>query len=266
MDILWLAYPLLGCVVGFLAGLLGVGGGLITVPILTLLLQAQGLHHPDLHKIALATSTTAISFTAFASMRSHAKHDNVHWEVVKRFLPGILLGTLIGAQLVNVLPVVPLRVVFVLFTFYTAYSMLANKQPKPSRTLPNTPTMFGVGNGIGIFSTLISAGGGFISVPFMIWCNINARLAMGTSAALGFPIAVGGVISYLITAHNVPHLPPHTFAYIYWPAVVGIVATSFLVAPLGARMAQRWNIYTLKRLFAVMLICLGLQMMYKMTM
>jgi uncharacterized protein len=263
MDVIWLAYPILGCVVGFLAGLLGVGGGLLTVPILTLILQAQGYAHPDLHKIALATSTTAIAFTAFSSMRSHWKHNNVNWMIVKRLLPGILLGTLIGAQLVHWMPVAPLRVVFIAFTFYTAYSMLKNKQPKPSRTLPSQPVMFGVGNAIGSVSTLISAGGGFISVPFMIWCNVNARLAMGTSAALGFPIAVGAVLGYLLTGLHTTDLPPMTFAYIYFPAVLGIVMTSALFAPLGAKMAQRWDIFTLKKIFAGLLIVLGLQMLYK---
>lgn len=265
MDIYWLAYPLLGCVVGFLAGLLGIGGGLLSVPILAMIFQAQGLAHPELHKIALASSTCAIAVTAFSSMRSHAKHNNVHWHVVKRLLPGILLGTLIGAQLVRALPVLPLQVIFIAFTFYTAYSMLAKKLPKPSRTLPATPAMLGVGGGIGLFSTLISAGGGFISVPFMLWCNISARLAIGTSAALGFPIAVGGVIGYLLTSFNQTGLPAHTIAYIYWPAVLGVVATSALFAPIGARMAQRWDVLTLKKIFALLLIVLGTHMLFEMT-
>lgn len=264
MDLIWLAYPLLGCVVGFLAGLLGIGGGLLTVPILTMVLHAQGYNHPELHKIALATSTAAISFTAFSSMRSHQKHNNINWMVVKRLLPGILLGTLIGAQLVRHLSVTPLRIVFVAFTFYTAYTMLANKQPKPSRTLPSQPAMWGVGGLIGTISTLISAGGGFISVPFMMWCNINARLAMGTSAALGFPIALGAVVAYILTGWSVPNLPPMTFAYIHAPAVLGIVATSAFVAPVGAAMAQRWNVRTLKKIFAGLLIVLGMQMLYTM--
>ena len=264
MDYIWLAYPLLGCVVGFLAGLLGIGGGLLTVPVLLMILEAQGYSHPELHKIALATSTTAISFTAFSSMRSHWKHNNVNWSVVKRLLPGILVGTLIGAQSVRYLPVTPLRVVFVAFTFYTAYSMLAGRQPKPSRTFPSNPIMFLVGNLIGTISTLISAGGGFISVPFMLWCNINARLALGTSAALGFPIALGAVVAYLLTGFSLTGLPPMTFAYIYGPAVLGIVVTSALFAPLGAKMAQRWDVLTLKKIFAGLLIVLGLQMMYKM--
>jgi uncharacterized membrane protein YfcA len=264
MDMIWLAYPLLGCAVGFLAGLLGVGGGLLTVPILTMILQMQGYSHPELHKIALATSTTAISFTAFSSMRSHWKHNNVNWVIVKRLLPGILIGTLIGTQLVHWMPVTPLRVIFVLFAFYTAYSMLIGKQPKPSKKLPSQPIMFGMGHLIGTISTLISAGGGFISVPFMIWCNVNARLAIGTSAALGFPIAVGAVIGYLLVGFNMTSLPPMTVAYIYWPAVVGIVSTSALCAPLGALMAQRTDVSVLKKIFACLLIVLGLQMIYKM--
>ncbi|MGL4767542.1 MAG: sulfite exporter TauE/SafE family protein [Formosimonas sp.] len=264
MDFIWLAYPLLGCAVGFLAGLLGIGGGLLSVPILLLIMQAQGMHHPELHKIALATSTTAICFTAFSSMRSHWTHNNVNWWVVKHLLPGIIFGTLVGALLVRHLPVTPLRVIFVAFTFYTAYSMLANRLPKPSRTFPKSPIMFAVGHVIGTVSTLISAGGGFISVPFMLWCNVNARLAIGTSAALGFPIAVSAVLGYILTGFSIPNLPPMTFAYIYMPAVLGIVVTSALFAPIGAKMAQRWDVKTLKKIFAVLLIVLGLHMMYTM--
>ena len=250
---------------GFLAGLLGIGGGLLTVPVLVIIFQMLGFTHPELHKIALATSSAAIAFTAFSSMRSHAKHKNVHWSAVKRLMPGILLGALVGAQLVRSMPVMPLQVIFIGFTFYTAYSMLANKLPKPSRTLPAAPAMFGVGSGIGLFSTLISAGGGFISVPFMLWCNISARLAIGTSAALGFPIAVGGVIGYLLTSFDQTGLPARTIAYIYWPAVLGIISTSAFFAPIGARMAQRWDVVTLKKIFAMLLIVLGTHMLFKMT-
>ncbi|TDR31843.1 sulfite exporter TauE/SafE family protein [Hydromonas duriensis] len=264
MDLIWLAYPILGCFVGFLAGLLGVGGGLVTVPLLTLILQAQGIHHPDLHKIALASSTTTIAFTAFSSMRSHAAHQNVRWDIVKHILPGIILGTFIGAYLVHILPVSPLRAVFAMFAFYTAYNMLSSRLPKPSRTLPRSPALFGVGNAVGILSTLISAGGGFISVPFMIWCNVPTRLAIGTSAALGFPIALFAVVGYLLTADSAVSLPPHTFAYIYFPAVLGIAMTSMLVAPIGAKIAQRWDVAVLKKIFACLLIVLGIQMVYKM--
>ena len=266
MDLIWLAYPLLGCVVGFMAGLLGVGGGLITVPLLFWILQAQGFNHPDLYKIALATSTATIAFTSFSSMRSHASHNNVRWDVVKRVVPGIALGTWIGAYLVHITPVAPLRAVFITFAFYTAYSMLSNRLPKPSRTLPSSAALFGVGNLTGVLSTLISAGGGFISVPFMIWCNVPTRLAIGTSAALGFPIAVFAVLGYLVTGYASTGLPPMTYAYIYVPAVFGIALTSVIFAPIGAKAAQRWNVATLKRIFACVLIGLGLQMLYKMGM
>lgn len=263
MDFIWLLYPLLGCLVGFLAGLLGIGGGLLSVPILLMIFKLQGIEHPDLYKIALATSTAAISFTAFSSMRSHWKHSNVNWSVVKRLLPGIALGTLIGAQLVHHLPTTPLRIIFVGFTFYTAYKMLLPRMPRASRTLPSAPVMALVGAIIGLISTLISAGGGFISVPFMIRSNVSARLAIGTSAALGFPIALGAVFGYIVTGHATAGLPNFTFAYIYLPAVLGIVLTSALCAPIGAAMAQRWDVSTLKKIFAALLLFLGTQMLYQ---
>lgn len=259
---LWLCYPLLGCVAGFMAGLLGVGGGLISVPFITIILAASGMQHPDLHKIALATSTATILFTSFSSMRSHISHENVEWPAVKGILPGIILGTLLGTYLVHVIPTTPLRIIFIVFTFYTAYSMAFGGQPKPSRTLPGSGWLFGMGTLIGTISTLISAGGGFITVPFLIACNTPVRRAIGSSATLGFPIAVSAVIWYLISFYNVPGLPPHTIAYIYWPAVIGVVVTSALFAPLGARAAQIWPVAAIKKTFAVLLLTLGAHMFY----
>ena len=262
---LWLCYPLLGCLAGFMAGLLGVGGGLISVPFITIILAASGMQHPDLHKIALATSTTTILFTSFSSMRSHVAHQNVEWPAVKGILPGIIVGTLLGTYLVHLIPTTPLRIIFIAFTFYTAYSMSFGGQPKPARTLPGSGWLFGVGTAIGSISTLISAGGGFITVPFLIACNTPVRRAIGTSATLGFPIALSGVLWYLISFYNVPGLPEHTIAYIYWPAVLGVVVTSALFAPLGARAAQKWPVATIKKVFAALLLALGLHMLYTVT-
>ena len=259
---LWLCYPLLGCVAGFMAGLLGVGGGLISVPFITIILAASGMQHPDLHKITLATSTATILFTSFSSMRSHISHENVEWPAVKGILPGIILGTLLGTYLVHVIPTTPLRIIFIVFTFYTAYSMAFGGQPKPSRTLPGSGWLFGMGTLIGTISTLISAGGGFITVPFLIACNTPVLRAIGSSATLGFPIAVSAVIWYLISFYNVPGLPPHTIAYIYWPAVIGVVVTSALFAPLGARAAQIWPVAAIKKTFALLLLALGAHMFY----
>ena len=259
---LWLCYPLLGCLAGFMAGLLGVGGGLISVPFITIILTASGMVHPDLHKIALATSTATILFTSFSSMRSHVSHNNVHWTAVKGILPGIVLGTLMGTYLVHLIPTLPLKFVFVAFTFYTAYSMTYGKPPRASRTLPHRWALFGAGNLIGSISTLISAGGGFITVPFMIACNTSTRLAIGTSATLGFPIALSGVLWYLVSFYNTTGLPAHTIAYIYWPAVIGVVMTSALFAPIGARAAQVWPVAKIKRIFAGVLFLLGLHMLY----
>ena len=140
--------------------------------------------------------------------------------------------------------------------------MTFGKPPRATRTLPNRWTLFGVGNIIGSISTLISAGGGFITVPFMIACNTSTRLAIGTSATLGFPIAVSGVLWYLISFYHTAGLPAHTVAYIYWPAVIGVVMTSALFAPIGARAAQVWPVAKIKKIFAGVLFLLGLQMLY----
>ncbi|MDR1424577.1 MAG: sulfite exporter TauE/SafE family protein [Azoarcus sp.] len=261
-DTWLLAYPLLGVVVGFLAGLLGIGGGGIMVPMLTTLFLAQGFPHEHVVHMALGTSMATIILTSISSTRAHHAHGAVHWDIVRRITPGILIGTFAGSFIAKHMNTVPLAVFFACFMTFVAAQMLYNAKPKPSRELPGRVGMIGAGLLIGGPSALVAIGGGSLSVPFMIWCNIKAQHAIGTSAAIGFPIALAGTIGYLVNGWTTHGSPPLTLGYIYLPALVLTGVVSVFVAPLGAACAHRLPVQTLKKAFAGMLILLVLKMLH----
>lgn len=260
---IWIAgYLLLGAVAGFFAGLLGVGGGAIMVPVLALLFAAQGMPAEHLMHLALGTSMAAIVFTSLSSLRAHHAHGAVRWEIVRTIAPGILLGTFLGAQLASIAPTRPLAIFFAVFMSYVAFQMLANIKPKPARQLPGRVGMFAVGGGIGAISALVAIGGGSLSVPFMTWCNVRMHEAIGTSAAIGFPIAVAGTAGYLVGGWQAAGLPAGSLGFVYLPALVVCVATSMLSAPLGAKAAHRLPVATLKKIFAGVILLLLAKMLH----
>jgi len=152
-----------------------------------------------------------------------------------------------------VLPGKVLGVLFAVFVAFSATQMFLNRKPEPSRTLPGPLATFGVGGVIGLLSSLVGAGGAFVSVPFMTWCNIRIHDAVGTSSALGFPIAVAGTAGYIYAGLGLPRMPPGSIGYLYLPGLVFISAASMLMAPLGARTAHRMDIQPLKKVFAMVL-------------
>ncbi|MES2413751.1 MAG: sulfite exporter TauE/SafE family protein [Pseudomonadota bacterium] len=255
---------ILGVGTGFLAGLLGIGGGMIMVPFLTIILSNRGLA-PDLAvKMAIATSMATIIFTSISSVQAHHKRGAVRWDIVKRLAPGIVVGSIIGSLGVfALLKGSWLAIFFGLFVSFSATQMFLDKKPKPSRQMPGTAGQFAAGGVIGFLSGLVGAGGGFISVPFMTWCNIAIHSAVATSAALGFPIAVANVIGYVFSGLRLQNLPPASFGYIWLPALVVIAICSFLVAPVGAKAAHSLPVRKLKRIFASILYVLAAYMLYK---
>lgn len=248
---------LMGACAGFLAGLLGIGGGMIMVPFMTIILEAKGFPAEYVVKMAVATSLATICFTSLSSVRSHHQHGAVLWPVARVLAPGILVGALIGAQIAAALPTRVLGLVFSLFIAYSATQMILDRKPKPSRTLPGGWGMFGMGNVIGLLSSVVGAGGAFVSVPFMTWCNVKIHQAVATSAALGFPIALAGTLGYIWAGRGLPDMPPGAFGYLYLPGLLVIATTSILTAPLGARTAHRMDIRPLKRAFGVVLYLLA---------
>jgi uncharacterized membrane protein YfcA len=252
-PLLILELALLGTCTGFLAGLLGIGGGMLLVPFLTFILSAKGFPQDYTVKMAVATSLATICFTSLSSVRAHHQRGAVLWNVARLLAPGILVGSLFGAQIAVALPGKMLSVLFALFVGFSATQMFLDRKPKPTRTLPKGPGMFAMGGLIGLLSALVGAGGAFISVPFMTWCNVKIHNAVGTSSALGFPIALAGTLGYIWAGFGLPQMPPGSVGYLYLPALVIISIASMTMAPLGARTAHRMDIRPLKKVFATVL-------------
>lgn len=249
----------LGIGTGFLAGLLGIGGGMILTPMLTLILSVTDVPAAYTVHIAIATSMATILFTSLSSVRAHHKRGAVLWKVVLWLAPGIVIGAMCGSRVVSFLPSRIVSLVFVVFVFLSAIKMILNTKPAPSRELPGRIGLVVVGLGIGFLSAIVGAGGGFIAVPFMIWCNVKMHNAVGTSAALGFPIAVAGTIGYVLNGLQVPELTglPYMLGFIHLPSLVACAAASVLMAPVGARLAHSMDTKPLKRAFAGMLFILA---------
>jgi uncharacterized membrane protein YfcA len=258
----WLSYPLLGVFAGFVAGLFGVGGGLTIVPLLFMLFTAQAFPVEHSMHLALGTSMATIVFTSIASMRAHHGHGAVRWDIVKSFAPGLVLGTLSGSFIATGVQTRPLGMVFAAIVYYASLQMMLDFKPKPHRQLPGTIGMVIAGTLIGVVSSLVAAGGGFLSIPFMVFCNVVIHHAVGTSAALGFPIALAGTIGYIASGLKTPGLPEFSLGYVYLPAFIGVVAISFLMAPVGARLSHRLPVKQLKRAFGGFLALMATKMLY----
>jgi uncharacterized membrane protein YfcA len=261
MYLMLLTYLGGGAVAGILAGLLGVGGGLVIVPIVVFGLTWQGIPHEHIMHLALGTSMGSIMFTSVSSFMAHHRRGAVEWGVVRRIVLGIFLGTFLGTCLASHMSTNILKVIFIIFLYYMTVQFLSDRKPKPHRTLPGAWGMFGAGNGIGVVSSLVGIGGGTLSVPFMIWCNVPVHSAIGTSAAIGFPIAIAGTVGYIVNGLAASNLPSYCFGYIYLPALAGIVGCSIITAPLGARLAHSLPVAKLKRVFAVLLFVVGTKML-----
>ncbi len=258
-----LAYLALGAVVGFFAGMLGIGGGAIMVPLLVLLLDVQGLPHDQLVHLAVGTSMATILFTSVSSIRSHQLRGSIRWDISRSLTPGILVGGLAGATLAAQVPAGALAIAFTVIIAFAATNILLDRRPNPARRLPGPAGLFGVGALISALSAVAALGGAFISVPFMLWCNVPMLQAVGTAASIGFPIAVAGTAGYLISGWHDPGLPPLALGYVYLPAMAGIVVTSVLLAPVGAAAAHRLPTKWLKRIYAVLLYLLAIRMLIK---
>ncbi len=254
-------YMALGAVAGILAGLLGIGGGIVIVPILVFSLQWQGVSSDVGMHLALGTSLATIVFTSISSMRAHHKRGGVNWDILKGMAPGVLAGTFLGSCLAAYIPGRELKMFFAFFLMYVSYSMFRNAKPKATHHLPGTVGLLGAGTGIGIFSSLVGVGGGIMSVPFMVWCNVAMHTAIGTAAAIGLPIALAGSFGYIVNGLGVTGLPQHSWGYVYLPALIGISCLTIFTAPLGARLAHSLPVPKLKRVFSLLLAVVALKML-----
>ncbi len=257
----WFAYLGIGLLVGFFAGLLGIGGGAVVVPILVLVFTAQGLPAEHVMHIALGTAMATIMFTSISSMRAHHAHGAVDWSIARAIAPGILVGSFCAALLAGLISKRPLAIMFTALVFYAASQILFDLRPKEARELPGRGGMFAAGAGIGAVSSLLAAGGAFLCVPFLAWCSVPLRRAIGTAAAVGLPIAIAGSLGFVIQGLRVDGLPSPSLGYVYLPALVLVAATSMLAAPFGARVAHRVPVKRLRMVFALVLYALAVRML-----
>lgn len=258
-----LAYLALGTFAGLVAGLFGVGGGLLLVPVLVFLFDAQHFPAGSILHLALGTSMATILFTSLASAYKHHQHSAVKWLVVRTITPGILLGTALGALSITFISPRWLGVFFALFVYFAAAQILLDKRPHPSRELPGFGGMTLAGGITGWISSLVSIGGGTVVVPFLVWCNVPLRNAIGTSAAIGFPIAAGGTMGYIVTGLSQRTLPEPSLGFVYLPAMFWIALATTLTAPLGAMAAHKMKLGLLRKLFALLLLVLATRLVWK---
>lgn len=257
-----LMYLCCGAVVGVLAGLLGVGGGTIIVPILSAVFPLQGVPLGYVQQMALGTSLASIMITSISSARAHNAKGAVQWKIVREITPGILLGTFFGGLIATMLPVLFLKIFFICFLFAIAAQMISGKKPKASRNMPGAIGTASAGGVIGLVSSFVGIGGGSLSVPFMTYCNVPIHTAVGTSAAIGFPIAVAGTLGYIVGGWNVPDLPSGCLGFVNLWALLGIALASFITAPLGVKLSHSLPTQKLKLSFAIFLILIALKMSY----
>jgi uncharacterized protein len=263
MLVAWLfAYLAAGACVGFLAGLLGIGGGMTLVPVLAAMFSAQQFAPEHTVHLALGTGMASVMFTSSASVRAHHRLGGVDWALVRRMGPGMVAGTLLATALSGWMPQRALALAFAAIVYAGATQILLGRKPSAGRALPATPALVSIGLLIGVVCGLVSAGGAFITVPFMLFCGVAMTTAIGTGAALGVPVAIVGTIGFVFSGWRVPELPPLSLGFVYGPALLGIVAGSVLTAPMGARAAHRLPVPTLRRIFAALLYVLATKMLW----
>jgi len=254
-------YLLLGSFVGLLAGLLGVGGGLIIVPALAAIFIAQGMNNEVIMHLALGTSLASILATSTASVISHHKKQAVIWPYVYRLSIGIMIGAWCGGAVAGLLSTSILKPVFALFELLVAAYMLWGHKPQARLQTPSSLNFNISGGVIGFISSIVGIGGGTMSVPWLMWHGRSIHKAIATSAAVGFPIALSGSVSYLYTGWQHAALPENALGFIYLPALIGIIVSSIIFAPIGATLAHRLDVIKLKKIFAFLLITLAIYLL-----
>lgn len=262
MIIEFVLYLALGAAAGLLAGMLGVGGGLIIVPALAFSFSLLGFNHDLIMPLALATSLATIIITSISSIRAHQKKQAILWPLFKRLSPTILIGAFLGGLMATYLPSDGLRIFFAAYAILVAIQLYLGKQPAEGSSHYSATSTTIAGIAIGSISSLVGIGGGSMTVPYLLWNGTSIRNAVATSSAIGLPIAIAGTIGYLSRSYQIDNLPANSLGYIYLPAFLGIIISSYLFAPVGAKLAHQLPVNTLKKFFAVMMLVIGLKMLF----
>ncbi len=253
----FLLYLALGACAGVLAGLFGVGGGIIIVPVLVFSFTLQGFDPAVLTHLAVGTSLATIVFTSIQSVRAHHRLGAVQWAVFVWMTVGILMGAALGSLTASYIAGPYLQRIIGVFAILVATQMALDVKPKASHGVPGKPGLTAAGVVIGWASAIFGIGGGSLTVPFLTWRSLTMQQAVATSSACGFPIAVASAISFMIIGWHDPSLPPHSLGFVYLPALIGIALTSMFFARFGARLAHKLSPRLLKRLFALLLVVVG---------
>lgn len=263
IGIEWIiAFLVLGAVVGFMAGLLGIGGGGIMVPVLTTIFLAQGVPLDQVVHLALGTSMASIVMTSFASMRAHQSRNGILWDVFKMMASGVVIGTFAATFLATYMKSVQLAIFFSVFMAYVSIQMAIDKKPKPTREISSKKGLFFAGSFIGAISALVSIGGGSLTVPYLVWQNVDLKKAIGTSAAIGFPLSIAGTVGYIINGLGESLASSDMMlGFVYLPGVLLISLMSFFTAPYGAKVAHKLPVAKLKKVFALLLMTLSIKML-----
>ena len=254
----FLLYLLLGACAGILAGLFGVGGGIIIVPVLVFSFTLQGFDPSILTHLAVGTSLATIIFTSVNAVREHQRRGAVRWPIFAWMTLGILLGAGVGALTAEAISGPNLQKIIGIFALVVALQMTLDLRPKASRDVPGKLGLTLAGSVIGWASAIFGIGGGSLTVPFLTWRSVPMQQAVATSSACGLPIAVASAISFMILGWHDPLLPAHSLGFVYLPALLGIALTSMVFARFGARLAHRLSARLLKCLFAGLLFVVGL--------
>jgi uncharacterized membrane protein YfcA len=264
MLTLILLYLICGALAGLWAGLLGLGGGLVVVPLLNYIFHLNAAMPDTLSmRMAVGTSLASILFTAASSTRVHARRGLVLWPWVWPLAPAMALGTALGTRLAVALPVFGLKAFFACFLVAVALQMLRDYSPASRDSKPGRAVMTGAGLVIGGVSSLVGLAGGAMSLPFLRWSGVDMRRAVGTSAALGWAIALAGSLGYVINGWGAAGLPPYSLGYVSLPATLGVAATSIFFAPLGARLSHALPVNVLKKIFVVFLLLMAARLWWE---
>ena len=249
--------------VGFFAGLLGIGGGAIMVPALTAFFLWQGMNPDVVVHLALATSMSCIVINAIISIRTHQKHKAILWSITYQISPAVLVGSGLATYFVIQIPSKSIALIFMVLMLAVAAQMMFGFKPKSQANKEiNTIELLPVGFIIGFLSALIAIGGGSLTVPYLSWHRINIQKAIATAASIGLPLAMAGCFVFIIKGVGQPHLPDQVLGYVYWPATLAITAGSITTTSCGAHLTHRLPIPLLKRLFAGLIVLLALRMYF----
>jgi uncharacterized protein len=257
----WIGYLATGAIAGFFAGMLGIGGGAIIVPMLVALFEAQGLPHAHLMHLAVGTALATFLFTSLSSVRAHARRGAIRWDIARRMTPGVLAGGLIGSGLSGHVSTAGFAAIFTAVIYAAATSMLIDRKPKPRKPLPGALGMFVAGFLFSALSAFAAVGGAFMTIPFMLWCGVPMLEAIGTASLIGLPIALSGSAGFMLAGLAAEGLPAHSLGFVYLPALAGVAAAGIVSAPLGAAAAHRTPTRWLKRIFAVLFYVVATRML-----